>query len=232
MFSSTHVIGIGIRGSLPPRIGDKCWLYFPEDDCPFYRATIFSNYSPYNCPQADVKLPTLQYADPRKGTPSKEVKEGPYWSLMMEVSGVAPQARRRPDHFGRDHPRMYQHQSHQCRRRDRVDLPPQVHARLPYSIAGTRCCAGHVAAGAREARHLQPRSIWIVEVRGGQPGPLVCARLGGGQPCSAWHSRVDLTQPRLGQRPTQPRAASHQQQVSGHLFLLSGAVFAPCWAKA
>ena len=49
---------------LPPRIGDKCWLYFPEDDCPFYRATVFSNYSPYNCPQEDVKLRTLQTADP------------------------------------------------------------------------------------------------------------------------------------------------------------------------
>ncbi|CAD6901435.1 unnamed protein product [Tilletia caries] len=43
VYSSTHVIGIGIRGVLPPRIGDKCWLYFPEDDSPFYRATIFSN---------------------------------------------------------------------------------------------------------------------------------------------------------------------------------------------
>ena len=26
IFSSTHVIGVGIRGTLPPRIGDKCWL--------------------------------------------------------------------------------------------------------------------------------------------------------------------------------------------------------------
>ncbi|PWN53836.1 putative UDP-galactopyranose mutase [Violaceomyces palustris] len=86
VYSSTHVIGIGIRGVLPPRIGDKCWLYFPEDDSPFYRATVFSNYSPNNCPQANVKLPTLQYADPSKGTPSSEAKEGPYWSLMMEVS--------------------------------------------------------------------------------------------------------------------------------------------------
>nr|UOP56938.1 putative UDP-galactopyranose mutase [Thecaphora frezii] len=86
VYSSTHVIGIGVRGVLPPRIGDKCWLYFPEDDCPFYRATIFSNYSPNNCPQADKKLPTLQYADPSKGKPSSEAKEGPYWSLMMEVS--------------------------------------------------------------------------------------------------------------------------------------------------
>lgn len=27
IFSSTHVIGVGVRGVLPPRIGDKCWLY-------------------------------------------------------------------------------------------------------------------------------------------------------------------------------------------------------------
>ena len=47
-YSSTHVIGVGLRGERPERIGDKCWLYFPEDNCPFYRATIFSNYSPYN----------------------------------------------------------------------------------------------------------------------------------------------------------------------------------------
>ncbi|WFD37087.1 uncharacterized protein MJAP1_000028 [Malassezia japonica] len=86
VYSSTHVIGIGIRGERPNRIGDKCWLYFPEDDSPFYRATIFSNYSPYNCPQEGDKLPTLQYADPAHGTPSSDAKGGPYWSLMMEVS--------------------------------------------------------------------------------------------------------------------------------------------------
>lgn len=79
--SSTHVIGIGIRGKLPPRIGDKCWLYFPEDDCPFYRATIFSNYSPNNQPKDDVKLPTLQYADATKGKPDSTPQSGPYWSL-------------------------------------------------------------------------------------------------------------------------------------------------------
>jgi hypothetical protein len=30
IYSSTHVIGIGIRGELPSRIGNKCWLYHPE----------------------------------------------------------------------------------------------------------------------------------------------------------------------------------------------------------
>jgi protoporphyrinogen oxidase len=84
-YSSTHVIGVGIRGARPERIGDKCWLYFPEDDCPFYRATIFSNYSPYNQPDESVKLPTQYLADGSKPK-STEAKEGPYWSIMLEIS--------------------------------------------------------------------------------------------------------------------------------------------------
>lgn len=60
-------------------------LYFPEDNCNFYRATIFSNYSPYNQPQAEEKLPTLYKANGDKAD-SDEAKEGPYWSIMLEVS--------------------------------------------------------------------------------------------------------------------------------------------------
>jgi protoporphyrinogen oxidase len=84
-YSSTHVIGVGIRGERPDRIGDKCWLYFPEDNCPFYRATIFSNYSPYNQPEESVKLPTLQLANGSKPS-SSAASKGPYWSIMLEVS--------------------------------------------------------------------------------------------------------------------------------------------------
>lgn len=84
-YSSTHVIGVGVRGERPERIGDKCWLYFPEDDCPFYRATIFSNYSPYNQPDKKTKLPTLQLANGSRRN-SMLPKEGPYWSIMLEVS--------------------------------------------------------------------------------------------------------------------------------------------------
>ena len=66
-------------------------LYFPEDDCPFYRATIFSNYSPNNQPSANVKLPTIQMADGSKPE-SIEAKDGPYWSLMMGLSLSAQDA--------------------------------------------------------------------------------------------------------------------------------------------
>jgi protoporphyrinogen oxidase len=84
-YSTTHVIGVGIRGERPERIGDKCWLYFPEDNCPFYRATIFSNYSPYNQPPKSAKLPTIQLANGSRRS-SMQPKEGPYWSIMLEVS--------------------------------------------------------------------------------------------------------------------------------------------------
>lgn len=62
-FSTTHVAGIGLRGQPPEHLNTKCWIYFPEEDCPFYRATVFSNYSPNNVP--DVSK---------------------HWSLMLEMS--------------------------------------------------------------------------------------------------------------------------------------------------
>lgn len=60
-------------------------LYFPEDDCPFYRATIFSNYSPENQPLASVKLRTKYLANGDMPA-STEPLNGPYWSIMLEIS--------------------------------------------------------------------------------------------------------------------------------------------------
>ncbi|OJT04229.1 hypothetical protein TRAPUB_5106 [Trametes pubescens] len=84
VYCTTHVIGVGVRAARPAHIGAKCWLYFPEDNCPFYRATVFSNYSPHNTPAASAKLPTLCTAGGERG--SSEAKAGPYWSLMVEVA--------------------------------------------------------------------------------------------------------------------------------------------------
>lgn len=50
--NSVYVVGIGLRGH---REDTKCWMYFPEDNCPFYRVTNFHNYSPYNVPGGDVE---------------------------------------------------------------------------------------------------------------------------------------------------------------------------------
>jgi protoporphyrinogen oxidase len=63
MCSAVHVVGVGLEGQPDPSVADKCWMYFPESNCPFFRVTVFSNYSPNNVP--DI---TRQ------------------WSLMAEVS--------------------------------------------------------------------------------------------------------------------------------------------------
>lgn len=61
--SSSHIIGVGLEGTPPDALRTKCWMYFPEGDTPFYRVTVFSNYSENN-----VAHPGRQ------------------WSLMAEVS--------------------------------------------------------------------------------------------------------------------------------------------------
>jgi len=55
-FSGIHAVGIGMRGSPPEEIADYCWIYFPTADCPFYRGTVFSNYSPRNAPEGHWSL--------------------------------------------------------------------------------------------------------------------------------------------------------------------------------
>jgi protoporphyrinogen oxidase len=83
-YSSSHIIGLGLRGNSPH--DTKCWLYYPEDDCPFYRCTVFSHYAKKNCPNDDILLPTLRYGDKTLNVTDKNPKIGPYWSLMFEVS--------------------------------------------------------------------------------------------------------------------------------------------------
>jgi protoporphyrinogen oxidase len=47
--SGSYIVGVGIRQSAP---SNKNWMYFPESDCPFYRVTYLSNYSPEVVPDA------------------------------------------------------------------------------------------------------------------------------------------------------------------------------------
>ena len=83
-YSSSHIIGLGLRGQNPH--DTKCWLYYPEDDCPFYRCTVFSHYAAKNAPAADQLLPTLRHGDKNIPVADSAPKAGPYWSLMFEVS--------------------------------------------------------------------------------------------------------------------------------------------------
>jgi protoporphyrinogen oxidase len=62
-YATTHVVGVGMAGQPPNHVAAKNWMYFPESNCPFYRVTVFSNYSPNNVPASTS-----------------------CWSLMAEVS--------------------------------------------------------------------------------------------------------------------------------------------------
>jgi protoporphyrinogen oxidase len=48
--NSSYIIGVGVARPSPSK---KCWIYFPEDNTPFYRVTYLSNYSPHMTPDAD-----------------------------------------------------------------------------------------------------------------------------------------------------------------------------------
>ncbi|HWE92531.1 MAG TPA: FAD-dependent oxidoreductase [Tepidisphaeraceae bacterium] len=48
--SGGYMVGVGIKQPCP---SSKSWMYFPEDNCPFYRVTYLSNYSPYMTPDKD-----------------------------------------------------------------------------------------------------------------------------------------------------------------------------------
>jgi len=86
-YSSSHIVGIGVRGEAL-HLDKKCWLYYPESNCPFYRCTIFSHYAANNVPSANILLKTIRFADGIEilSQIDEEAKPGPYFSLMFEVS--------------------------------------------------------------------------------------------------------------------------------------------------
>jgi protoporphyrinogen oxidase len=54
--SSSNIVGVGLRGQPKDELKEKCWMYFPEDNCPFYRVTLFSKYSSKNVPDATTQF--------------------------------------------------------------------------------------------------------------------------------------------------------------------------------
>src|SRR5215213_8413017 len=69
--SGGYMVGIGIKQPCP---STKSWMYFPEENCPFYRATYLSNYSPHMTPDKDNYYSLLCETSESefKPTPGKE----------------------------------------------------------------------------------------------------------------------------------------------------------------
>jgi len=75
--SSAIIVGIGLKGVTP---SDKNWIYFPEDNCPFYRVTYFSNYSKNNAPDGCwsllAEVSYSQFKQEKKATAIERVIDG------------------------------------------------------------------------------------------------------------------------------------------------------------
>lgn len=49
--SQIYAVGLGFRGDPPPALADKTWLHSPDEQVPWYRATMLSNYDEGNAGQ-------------------------------------------------------------------------------------------------------------------------------------------------------------------------------------
>ncbi|MDQ6830540.1 MAG: FAD-dependent oxidoreductase [Gemmatimonadota bacterium] len=56
LHSGSYIVGVGVNQPCPSK---KCWMYFPEDNCPYYRLTYLSNYSPEVVPDASRQYSIL-----------------------------------------------------------------------------------------------------------------------------------------------------------------------------
>jgi len=54
--SGSYIVGVGINQPCP---SNKNWMYFPEPNCPFYRVTYLSNYSPDVVPDPERQYSLL-----------------------------------------------------------------------------------------------------------------------------------------------------------------------------
>ncbi|CAK8676575.1 uncharacterized protein LOC143445060 isoform X2 [Clavelina lepadiformis] len=84
--SSLFVVCLGLRGTCPLPDVTGC-IFYPESDTIFHRVCVFSTHDPDSIPASDIYLSTIRLVKPDSEELSNEEKPGPYWSLMMEISG-------------------------------------------------------------------------------------------------------------------------------------------------
>ena len=70
LHSGSAIVGVGVRQPCP---STKCWMYFPEENVPFYRVTYLSNYSPEVVPDPATHYSLLA-----------EVSRSPYKPVSLD----------------------------------------------------------------------------------------------------------------------------------------------------
>ena len=145
--SGSCIVGVGIRQPSP---STKCWMYFPEDNAPFYRLTYLSNYSPDVVPDPST-----------------------HYSILAEISHseFKPVDRKTivDDTIqGLVNTRMISEED----RRDIVDAHlDRTRLHVSHAVSRARRSAEDRSAMAGSTRHTRARSLRSVAIRGRQHGP-------------------------------------------------------------
>lgn len=104
VYSNTIVIGLGMRGQRPERIGDKCWLYFPEDNTPFLPSDDLFQLFPSQLPRRGKEPP-----DPPSGQRVRTGLDRALFRSLLELDArslsIGSEAPEYEHHLGGDHPR-------------------------------------------------------------------------------------------------------------------------------
>jgi protoporphyrinogen oxidase len=89
-----HYIGLGLSGALPDVLKGKSWIYFPEPEFPFYRATMLSEYSPALVPDAGTCSSLLfEVAEPASSPRDPDRVEEAVIGAMLEVGWIPDRER-------------------------------------------------------------------------------------------------------------------------------------------
>jgi hypothetical protein len=71
--NGVYMVGVGYE---TPLADEKCWMYFPQNHAPFYRATNFAKYSPANVPDTDVSRYCAYMTETSYSPEKPEPREG------------------------------------------------------------------------------------------------------------------------------------------------------------
>lgn len=89
--SGSYIVGVGVNRPAP---SSKCWMYFPEDNAPYYRLTYLSNYSPEVVPDATLQHSLLaeishsEFKPEDRATIAERTVQGMVNTHMLEPDDV------------------------------------------------------------------------------------------------------------------------------------------------
>ena len=89
-YSATNVVGVGLEGPTPDHLKTKCWMYFPDGNSPYYRVTVFTNYSPNNAPRPGEQWSLMTETSESPAKPVDQASLVEETLLALEEDGLIP----------------------------------------------------------------------------------------------------------------------------------------------